>query len=1242
MSIEGRTSAFVHERVQEIGQLVERAAPEGRALDLLEPDVRKKLAPVLQRAPEAVVRLALLADCLVVAQQCMRADGHLTETELAWVGPLVRDAAPYFAKVRAVYDTLDLEKDGARSFLEAHADDPMVFGGACRATAWMGLELCHRASTRASDPEPLARYEALVSRMLDELYAIGGLTPAAVKTRARLSELLLKSSSIASTVAHEVGPDPRVLAFCAEDGPEVFHAVASASQVHEPDPFDVERIHADARDVFARTLERVLEPGRTGPGRMLLLLGESGSGKTHLMRAFRNDVHGRRLGAVGYLQMTVGSEDYARYLLGRLIDSLQQPHARPEVEQSTLFCLSDAVAELLEPFDRESLREDDLGEAMLGVFVQQQVDALLRLPGFDAIHPDVLRALLYLQRRDAPVTSRVIKFLRCEALNGYEQRLLGELTPWTRAADPSRMVAQLAAVLGATGLGALVLLVDQLEDLQNLDAVSARFRRALDVLRHLVEQCPNLLVVVACLEEFYATQRGSLPGPVRDRIERDPDIHRLATHRTADEVEALVEKRLEVLFESQGVRHRDDEPLFPFTREQLAGLAQLRTRDALDRCRRYQERCMRAGALVDWASEGEPVAPTDAAPTTSLASTWNDFLAGFQAEVPDSDEALAALLAESLRDVATEGGPALMPSVEGRFVKVSGGGRPLVIGLCNASARGGGLGKQVDDVRAEAERVAGIPVLARSSEYPNRPKTKITSQLGELVRAGGRRVVVEEADWRVMLAVRAFAKQHTGEAVRALRRAERPLLSLAGLQAIAGPELTAKPSKPVTERPPPMSKPASAAPPSPIASPKKAPEDALRVGLTRGLSPKPVALSPGDLVTHAAFLGSTGSGKTTLALRVIEELALRGLPAILIDRKGDLAVYAADEAWSRPVGDPERAARRAALRERLHVDVFTPGSPSGRPLALPLVPAGIGQLAAHERAQLAGWAASALGAMMGLKPSSLADNGQRVILQKTIEVLSMARPEKAPTLAELIEVLDRQDPDVVAAVGRLDPKHFTKLVEHLETLRLGRGHLLGEANDEELDPATMLGSGPGGRTRLTVISTKFLGDATAIEFWMARFLVTLGRWSSQHPSSSLRGVVLLDEADLYMPATRKPATKEPLQDLLRRARSAGLGVLLATQSPGDLDYKGRDNIRTWWIGRIAADTAIEKMKPLLSEARVQIGPKLAGLAVGEFFQVASGHVTELKADRSLLDTEQLAEDRIEELARASRMIPVGA
>jgi DNA helicase HerA-like ATPase len=146
-------------------------------------------------------------------------------------------------------------------------------------------------------------------------------------------------------------------------------------------------------------------------------------------------------------------------------------------------------------------------------------------------------------------------------------------------------------------------------------------------------------------------------------------------------------------------------------------------------------------------------------------------------------------------------------------------------------------------------------------------------------------------------------------------------------------------------------------------------------------------------------------------------------------------------------------------------------------------------------------------------------------------------------------------------------------------------------------------------------------------------LSELARWASRNPSRKLQALVLFDEADIYMPAMRKPATKEPMQDLLRRARSAGLGVMLATQSPGDLDYKSRDNIRTWFLGRVAESTAVAKMQPLLSESRVNVKGKLARQSIGEFFMLQGGKVTELKADRSLLDTEQLAEDEIKELAR---------
>ena len=110
-------------------------------------------------------------------------------------------------------------------------------------------------------------------------------------------------------------------------------------------------------------------------------------------------------------------------------------------------------------------------------------------------------------------------------------------------------------------------------------------------------------------------------------------------------------------------------------------------------------------------------------------------------------------------------------------------------------------------------------------------------------------------------------------------------------------------------------------------------------------------------------------------------------------------------------------------------------------------------------------------------------------------------------------------------------------------------------------------------------------------FWVAQLLMTLGRWISKSPAvdGSLQAVILFDEADLYLPAVRQPATKEPMEHLLKRARSAGLGLLLATQSPGDFDYKCRDNIRTWFVGQVKEANSIAKMKPMLSDCRVDVG-----------------------------------------------------
>jgi len=106
-------------------------------------------------------------------------------------------------------------------------------------------------------------------------------------------------------------------------------------------------------------------------------------------------------------------------------------------------------------------------------------------------------------------------------------------------------------------------------------------------------------------------------------------------------------------------------------------------------------------------------------------------------------------------------------------------------------------------------------------------------------------------------------------------------------------------------------------------------------------------------------------------------------------------------------------------------------------------------------------------------------------------------------------------------------------------------------------------------------------------------------------------------------------------DLLRRARSSGLGIFLATQNPGDFDYKARDLIQTWLVGRVASDRAIDKMRNLLGPYP-NVGSRLAAQTTGHFFVLGDRHVVEVRCDRALMQTEQLAEHEIVALARRAR------
>jgi hypothetical protein len=1053
--------------------------------------------------------------------------------------------------------------------------------------------------------------------------------------------------------------DPRIAAFCSPERPEVFHAIAYRNDIWKDDPFDVETIHEEARATFERLVRRAAQPSGAAAGRILLLEGEAGSGKTHLLRAFRNATHSRGRGYYGYMQMTSATSHYGRYVLNNLVDSLDQPYFEPAGETTGLLRLSNAVAESgsLVALDRlDPIRSGELDHECLARLVEALADQIVMDDRFNTIDLDLIRALLFLQSNDPRIKGRVLKFLRCEDLSASDRTLLGGLVPRTYDDAPQWLIQHLGKLMDALESLPLILCVDQLEDIYNLDDAEARFRRAMATFCDLASRIPNVVIVIACLEDFYKLLKARLTKPITDRIENDPAPIRLKGQREEDEVVAMVAQRLRFLDDVLGAPFREDEPTFPFPPALLKRLVGMRTRDVLQHCQDYRERCIVAGRLLPIDGTGPvvvPPGPPDRVDPTPLEQAWNDFRTAFAVDVPTADEELAALLAGAIRTCGDEfeAGPRFEAEPDGRMLRVESPAAgntvgQILVGVCNANAQGGRLGKQVAEV-VERAGAGQTPVLVRSTTFPSNPRTAVARQIGTLIAGGGRRAVVGDSDWRTMMALPPFREQHRNDpAFTTWLRQSRPLSLLKSLRTILDLDQPRTEPPPSPPSPPPSDPDTPASPPvvETPATPQEPPlpGDApgpILLGTTNDRAAGPVTLDPQELTRHAALLGGPGSGKTTIALNLIEELLLRGVPALLVDRKGDLCGYARAASWERPLADPEQEARRARLRAAVDVAVYTPGEPRGRPLSITLVPAGLGRLGAHERGQVARYAAAALAGMMNYGPQNRSDQARQVILASAIDLLAQDDPDGTVTLGTLIDAIGEQDPALVNVVGRLDLKLFDKLVNDLETLRLSRGEFLA-APGEPLDPPALLGLGRHarpGKTRLSVISTKFLGATQDIQFWVAQLLVALGRWASQSPAPAgrLQAVFLFDEADLYLPAQRQPPTKEPMENLLRRARAAGLGFLLATQSPGDFDYKCRDNIRAWFLGRIKEPTALAKMKPMLNDCRVDVAARLPGQETGEFHLIRDGHVSSLSAAPSVMATEQLPEQEILELARGT-------
>ncbi|ADO75789.1 helicase HerA-like domain-containing protein [Stigmatella aurantiaca] len=1058
----------------------------------------------------------------------------------------------------------------------------------------------------------------------------------------------------------------RLEAFLTE-GIEIFSSVQQGQYLWHPDPFDVETLNAPARRVFKRLVDQVSVPPGPGAGRLLLLRGDSGSGKTHLVRAFRNLVHGKGQGFVGYMPMTVDVAQYERYILSNLIDSLDRPYDVSLSEDSGLMRLSDALMKRctsafapLIPEERV-LENDELDGT-----IHMVADELLSESGFRNVEVDLLRALLYLQRRDPRINRRIFHWLRCEELSAMDRKMIGDLIPRTADDAPARMVEHLGRLMGALGQ-ALVLCVDQVEDVSDFEQrpqMENSFRRAMNSLAAIASKVPNAVMVICCLSDYWGKIRPVLNRPLVDRLENDPEPVDLEGTVTADTARSIAAQRLRSLYEQRGVGFDPAEPTWPIPAERFEVLGGQRARDVLNECQRYRDRAIQDGRLPEVfplprkgvaGGQGATVSQTQPA-TVDLEQMWLDFRSSCKASLPEEDADVAELLAWAIEVGSDELGGAQRLAVKPRGeasleVTVQPGNGQLFIALCERSPQGGGLGRQMAEALKKA--ASGVPVIVRTSDFPSSTGTTVAEQIKKLMSRGGRRVVLGDSELRELVALRAFREKNAGQSTltewsRSARLITRlkSVGDMLGLDRTSGPPQT--PSAPL-----PTVRSIEDAPKKPLAETLKetlketlassvqAPVNTVLTGpLTLGSSPgilsQSVPLEMSELTRHSAFLGGTGSGKTTLALNILEQLLLQGIPVLLVDRKGDLATYASEKAWEEPLDSQLLSERRRLLRERVDVALYTPGRSDGRPLAIPIVPRGLEALPEEERDQGVQQAADAIAGMLEYKTTS-ADNAARALLAQALRLLVQRPISKELTLETVQQFVAAQDAALLQETGGLPPKTFTKLAQDLEVLRLTIRPLLASGG-ERLDMDELLGRGASaipGRTRLSIISTKFLGANSRVLFWVSQLLLETNRWASQHPSSRLQAALLFDEADLYLPAVSKPATKQPMENLLRRARSAGVGVMLATQSPGDLDYKCRENVRTWFVGSVREDVALRRLKPMFSEARVDASVKLPPQKTGQFHVLREGQVQQLRAERSVMRTEQLSEDEIIQLARGT-------
>jgi hypothetical protein len=997
-----------------------------------------------------------------------------------------------------------------------------------------------------------------------------------------------------------------------------FNAAPTPDDVWKASAFHVAGVHErTVQEIFDGVVAARRDEDSSPIG--VVVQGQAGAGKTHMLGEVRQ--HIQRVGGYFFLVGILSGKTFWQSTSLAVVEGLGRDAGNwPTQLKAFLRRLTSQVAL------PEKVRDAIAGDTDL-----QPADVDAFITALRSYSPQVgrecqatARALVLYGARDFALQDIGFAYLSSLEVTDAQERATWRLPPGART--PQLVVRDISRLLALTNVPT-VIAIDQLDTLfaQYTGATDERAPRrqdprvaalvgeVADGLMNLRETTRRTLTVVACIPVTWQIIKHDAAAPVRDRFREAEMLDRVPDAQVG---EALIRKRLEVHYGAVGFT--PPYPTWPVRPEAFQSAHEYTPRRLLKVVEEHVTACLRTGQVVEMTQldASTTVVPKSDMPPDAALILLDKRFAKLRADADvahamqptTEDQVMPALLAAGLRAWIDERGgtgvyaydppPATKPALHARlrqtldervedelhwgFRAITASNAMAVISRIRNAATATGL-----DVEVPKRKI----VLLRNSSWGLGPATR--EVIASFRTAGGITRSVSDADLRTFAALQALLAEEPAE-LRPWLVTRLPATQTELFQAVFGDRAGAV--DPAGHDP---------VAPSPVSVVIESPSgrtDAdipLGVGMADG-SPFRVELE--SLRKHTVIFAGSGSGKTVLIRRLVEECALQGVSAIVLDPNNDLARLG--DPWPQPpsqwTGDDQR--RSAEYLAQTDVVIWTPRRDAGRPLSFQPLPDF--SLVRDERDE---FQAALDVAVAALAPrartngaTAKATQGQAVLR----EALRYYAHKDLVGLRQFIGVLAAL-PDGVSTIGKAS-KLAAEMADTLSAAMEIDPLFGGEGT--AVDPGLLLTPPPGKRARVSVISFVGLTSDAQRQGFVNQLQMALFAWIKRNPAGDrpLGGLFVMDEAQTLAPSGAQTACTASTLALVSQARKYGLGLVFATQAPRGLHHYIPGNSATQFFGLLNSPAAIGAAKDMAQNKGGQV-PDIALLTSGQFYAAREGH-----------------------------------